>query len=288
MNPRNALRALMIVGLAAFVAGRVEAQAWIPQPGEYYSELRGSAWRSDEFYDDFGERQLYGGGTRFESRELLAYNEIKKSMALGLGLPVRSVTLESASSSFQTETGLADLQLGLRGKLIDDGRMGLTVQAEWRAPLGYQRDLIPRLGPGQQNVGGKVSFGTSFASINSYLEFSSTYTVRFEDPPNELNDDATFGVWAGPAILLQALYLDGYSMGKWPASSGRAEYQTNFHSGGLGVTYRVDDRLDVFAKSLIQFAGRNVEKSNRYAVGVAFKNTHFNRLQGYLGGMRRH
>jgi hypothetical protein len=56
---------------------------------------------------------------------------------------------------------------------------------------------------------------------------------------------------------------------------------------GPRLTYRVDDKLDAFAGSWHTPSGRNSLHVDAYYVGVSWKQTKLNRLQGFLGGSKR-
>ena len=57
---------------------------------------------------------------------------------------------------------------------------------------------------------------------------------------------------------------------------------------GPRVTYRVDERMDVFAGSWHTAGGRNVLHYDLYYCGIAWKNTSLDRLAGALGGTKAH
>jgi hypothetical protein len=52
------------------------------------------------------------------------------------------------------------------------------------------------------------------------------------------------------------------------------------------VTYRVDERMDVFAGSWHTPRGRNVLHHDLYYCGIAWKHTGLDRLAGALGGTK--
>ena len=52
------------------------------------------------------------------------------------------------------------------------------------------------------------------------------------------------------------------------------------------VVYRLDSGMDVFFSSLHTALARNALHTDRFYVGVAFKKTGLDRLQGYLGGTK--
>jgi len=286
MSARNAPLALLAASLAALLSpAAASADAWLPQPGEYYSEFRASYGIMDRFFDSEGTRHEFFGGGIQESRELVSYNEVgwKKNRSIVISIPASSVTYRRDSPAFSgNATGLSDLLLGARFRMLD-GPTALSVETSWKAPLGYERDATPSLGNGQQDLLGGIHFGTEIEALSGFVELSWTYRYRFEAPPDEMTHAADLGFWLGPSLLVEGKYRGVYSV-------GAAEFpfeDFDYHVFGPRLTYRLDDRLDVFAGSSHLLWGSNVSQTHQYYVGMAVKQTRLNRLQGFLGGKRR-
>jgi hypothetical protein len=278
-----------MIAIATLVPCLARADAWVAQPGDYYSEFRGSHWSSNQFFDENGKKQEYSPASVIEMRDLRSYNEIgwKKHGSIVISLPGRSLTLRSYPlGGTTTVTGLADLVLGYRIPL-KTGPTALSVEADWKAPLGYEHTSVVSLGSGQQDVGGHLGFGTAFGS-SAFFEATGGYLHRFEQPLDEIFFSADLGYWVGQSFLVEGRY-DGFtSTGSAPSSSsGASEPKPSQHRIAPRLTYRLDDRLDVFAGAAYSVAGKSIADYDEYFVGVAFKKTRFNRLQGYLGGTRQ-
>jgi hypothetical protein len=270
--------------LVALAPASASADAWLPPPGDRYAEFRASHFGSGDFFDSSGVRRFFPGRGIFEARQLLAYNEIgwKERLSLVIALPARSVTLRSdALNTTRTATGLSDLILGARFRILS-GATALSAQVEWKAPLGYQHVSAPSLGSGQQDVSGRLNFGMSLPSIDGFFEVLGGYRYRFETPVDEIEVGADVGFWVKSLVLVEGRYAGFKSMGADDAALDRQAHQV-----GPRLTVRIDDGLDVFAGSSHVIDGNNVEKSDEYYAGLAFKRTRLNRLQGYLGGKRR-
>jgi hypothetical protein len=115
------------------------------------------------------------------------------------------------------------------------------------------------------------------------VQVASGYRYRFEKPLDEYAVDADLNLWLGSSMLVSGAYAYARSLG----TGDVPEREFMFHEAGPVLTYRVDDRLDVFAGSLYTLAGKNVLRTDHYFVGLAVKRTTLNRLQGFLGGTRR-
>ena len=98
----------------------------------------------------------------------------------------------------------------------------------------------------------------------------------------------TVGLWLGPSLLVSGHYAGSIAqVGVQEPSAPDSTFDVQAHSVGPEVRYRLDDHLDLFVGSWHTLAGKNVVHQDRYYVGVAMKQTRFNRLQGFLGTRRR-
>ena len=127
-----------------------------------------------------------------------------------------------------------------------------------------------------------------------YLEFgqndedSAGVTTAFRRAAMAAVGEATLGVWLRPSVL-----VTGAFRGEWTS------WQTKLYDGvvardleavrmlaGPRLTYRVDDRMDVFAGSWHTPGGRHVLHHDQYYCGIAWKQTGLDRLAGALGGTK--
>jgi len=109
---------------------------------------------------------------------------------------------------------------------------------------------------------------------------------------------AMVGYWVSPAFL-----LTGEARGEWTSAQGDGydrlsgtPAKPKFATGpilnvtqtivGPRFTYRVDERMDVFAGSWHTARGENVLHENYYYFGIAWKHTGLDRLAGALGGTK--
>lgn len=257
---------------------------WVPRPGEYFSEIRGSHGSTSSYFDANGEEQPFPYGTLGESREAITYNEFgwKGPIGIVLAVPLRSVTYRDDLGQSGTQTGLSDLLIGFKFRLLS-GESALAVEAVWQTPLGYYNEHQPPLGAGVQNLGGRVTFGSGIPAINGFFELGWGYAYRSELQLDRMVHNANLGVWAGNAVLISAQYSGSNFVG----SSEVETREDDVFAAGPEIRYRLDDRMDVFVGSFHTVAGRNVNRTDEYFIGFAFKRTALDRLQGYLGGKRR-
>jgi hypothetical protein len=149
--------------------------------------------------------------------------------------------------------------------------------------MGYYRESLPPIGPGVQNLGGRLVFGTGITPIHGFLELGWGYVYRSEQALDRMVHNANLGVWATSSLLVSARYSGTTYVG----SSDDAANESDAFRVGPEIRYRLDDRMDVFGGASYTLAGRNADRTDEYFVGFAVKRTRLDRLQGYLGGKHR-
>lgn len=293
---RSLFAALSAASLVTVATTAAIAGPWALAPGEYYTELRGGFYSASSFYDDNGNRTA--SSHLLESRSLRSYSELgwKKHFSVQLSLPAVSRTdRNSAARTAKSNSGLGDFGFGLRYSL-QNGANATALQFAWQAPAGYNRDINPALGEGNQKLSASLGIGRP-AGKNAFWQASAGYLYDYRTVGSRSTDlaadgggavdwadhytaDATLGIWMGN--LLAA----GQWLGEFPAKTGRAS-ETTWMLAGPRLTYRVDDRIDAFAGSWHTPGGKNVLHIDEFYAGVTWKATKLNRLQGFLGSAKR-
>lgn len=273
------------LAVASLVPALATAGAWLPARGEYYSELSAARAFADTYYDKLGNRYGLPSSLRYEERRLSFNNEIgwKKRASFQLAIPLVSETLNAPDFHYQaTETGFGDLQLGFRFKL-HDGPTALALQADYIAPMGYQHVTIPALGSGKAVAREQLLYGRGIRRWNSILELGLGYQSFFEGLRSQLTGQATVSHWLGASLLVSGHCSNLQTL----AAKKDSPEDFRYTIVGPELRYRVDDRLDVFAGSNHLASGRNVNHPDQYYVGMGFRQSKRNRLQGLLGTKTR-
>ena len=98
----------------------------------------------------------------------------------------------------------------------------------------------------------------------------------------------TLGWW-----VTQSLRVSGAFDGEWATEQSAnydrdrgVDFQPNRMLAGARFTYRVDERMDVFAGSSHVFSGDNVLHYDQFYCGVAWKHTSLSRYAGAFGGTK--
>lgn len=320
MRARIASFRLLLAALAVplSASSALAAGAWSVAKGEWFSTIEGSAFSAATFHDSAGDRLNAPFTT--EQRTLRSTTEFgwKDRISVLASLPAMSVTRhDRPQRAAATATGFQDLILGLRYSLARGGT-GATIQLDYTVPLGYNRALDSlglRLGEGVgftdanryvhvndglQQLALRAHLGTGFAN-RVFLQAAAGYATRYysfgkrdEGPvvageprpgkwmwADQLQTSADLGVWiAGPWLL------GGRYRGIATMSNGPLVPEVTQHLAGPVLLYRLDDSLDMIAGSWSTASGRNVLHYDQIYVGVAFRQSKLNRLQGFSGTTR--
>ncbi len=317
MSVRHPMSIVLIAAVcSALFAGRAISGPWLPAPGEYSTELRGSLFSADDFHNRLGHREQFATGGVLQQRTALSYTEFgwKKNVSAVLGIPAVSVTRRSGTGApNNTQTGLSDLKFGLRFKLAD-GPTALAFEVDYGAPLGYDHNVRltsaqlraadttfargltggdsanavrqsapPNLGLGQQEVTAMLLWGAEIRPLKGFIQLAHGYRHLGREVSGQALLGADLGIWFFPRVMMAGRYQGAIQVGHGTTSADAIEE----HLVGPLLLYRVDDQLDVYAGFMSTATGRNTVHADRYYVGISMKQTGLNRLQGFLGGTKR-
>jgi hypothetical protein len=240
-------RAAFLALALALAPSSAFANAWVLEPGDWYTEVNGSWSKSDTYLNNFGERVPLPLGGIVERRTATSYSEFgwRPNMAVLLAIPYTSVSVRSADESFRsTETGLGNLGLGAKYALLK-GETAVSVQADAILAMGYNRRFYPdtlatlppgspsslvfqqpsSLGAGSQSFAGRVLAGRTFQAWNAFIEGAAGYEITFgradvvaDSAGRQVlrNEAGTLGswvlggsagLWLGKSLLLAGRYV---------------------------------------------------------------------------------
>lgn len=146
-------------------------------------------------------------------------------------------------------------------------------------------------------VGGTLGKSAFFTLGTGWTTRYLTIGARGDDDrfADFLTTDASLGMWFGRNLL-----VTGHWHGESQSAQGRpydriaplpvpadeTELETRFATVGPRLTWRVDDKMDVFTGANYTVSGRNTLASNTYYAGMAWKQTGLGRLAGAFGGTK--
>jgi len=315
MSLRRTVACVSATLLIASVAG---ASPWVLKPGEFYSDLSGSFYSASSFYQ--GDERFSLGG-RLDQREVLSRNEFgwKPRASVWIALPFVSRGFSRFSGGTSTSTGLGDIDLGVRFRL-KGGETPAALSLGWTASTGVNRKLFPGSdGEGGTDPGSyppaspsnasdtSLYFNQGLQSLALGLDFGGhawkhafwtaggKYTYRYLEFLTSGGDshnarfvgaNATLGWWIRPSLLVTGAF-DGDWVTEESANYDRRlklDLEPSRMLAGARFTYRVDDRMDVFAGSNHVFSGDEVLHYDQFYCGIAWKHTSLSRYAGAYGG----
>lgn len=261
------------------VAFALDGGGWTVGKGEWYSEASAArAYANGTFFVDGRDGAIQPAG-RFQQVEVRSYNEIgwRKNLALILELPFTTNTWrfnrQTASIS-----GLSDLRLGLRVRLRDDAP-GLVLEGGWRAPLGYDKNVFPRLGDGRQKAWGSLHGGLRLPFAPGFVQASRGFLFVSEEGTLYSTTSVDAGLWFGSNVLLAGRYADQLG---WNATQEGQTLET-FYAAGPLLMVRIDDHLDLSMGAMRRLAGRNTLEGTQIYVALGMKQSKLTPMQGFLG-----
>ena len=282
LSGRTLLPLIVMLSCAA-PAFAFDGGAWTVSPGEWYSEVSGRRiYANSMFYSDARNGSIPFEG-RFQEFQLYSYNEIgwKKNTSVVLGIPFINRTLRSFDDA-RTITGLADARLGLRMRLRDDNP-GFLLDLTWIAPLGYNKNLAPRLGDGRQKLSGALNAGTRLPFVPGFVQGSRGVYFISEDGLLYSRTSVDAGVWLTRRILLAGHYGDFVPIN----SAVEISNLGSSYDAGAALLFRVDERLDISIGMTRDLFGRNSLETTQFQVALGFKQTKLNPMQGFLGTLQK-
>src|SRR5262249_54975236 len=135
MSLRRSVAALVA---SVSIASAASASPWSLRPGQFYSELSGSFFSANSFYnEDKGPASL---GGKLDERVVRSYNELgwKKWASVWIAVPFVSRGFSPFPGGTTTSTGLGDIDMGLHLGL-HGGSLPIALSLGWTAPLGGNR-----------------------------------------------------------------------------------------------------------------------------------------------------
>lgn len=227
-----------------------------------------------------------------QGRSALAL-ELDWRTPLGYGPPMgpldRTVTgVPKAPRSLFSDSmhhgGVKQLSLtGLYGRPI--GRRGFV-----QFGTGFSRSYFSSIGSGQKRDTTETYYFVQNrpSRPDTTIRVDSSYVLPDSRQPqsatrwsNDIRTTADVGFWARPWLMVGGRWIGSFNL-----SHGFLMPAQNVQLLGPFVLWRVDERLDLTAGTWSTASGKNTLHYDQVYVGLTFKQTRLNRLQGFLGGTK--
>jgi hypothetical protein len=254
------------------------AGAWTAKQGTFYEKLAFNYYKSTETFDSSGSRSETPNGGKFTDTNVSNYFEygLFDSLTLVNSLSFKWLKNED-DTNHTTGSGLGDVDLGLRYKLLDSDTIGIVAsQLLVKIPGAYdKKDSLP-LGNGQYDTELRLLYGRSlYPLIPGYGNIELGYRWRAEDPSDEIRYLIEFGVDVSEDFYTRAK-LDGTisrDNGKKHDTNGNPTSSNNFDLGKLDLTvgYKAAPGWGIEASYVPTLYGKNTAAGATYSLALYLK-----------------
>lgn len=208
MNKKFAMKFVTAVTLVAISSSVLAASSWVRNEGEtmYMADLQYS--NASSYWDRAGvSRSLADiNGTPCTLNTTSLYNGVEYGYSYGYTL-FAGVPLVNSTCGASSASGFADLDLGVRGRLVAEEN-GKSWELKLMLPTGYNNQNFMRVGYGQVGVEAGLHFG---GNADPYS--ADPYEPGYAEPSeSNLEYGAMLRYWAGPPAPQALAY------GKWSHS----------------------------------------------------------------------
>jgi len=191
------IRSLPLIALGLILPSQAFAGAWTAKQGDQY--LKGAV-NYFETSNRFGPED---GFENFRNINFNVYWEYGIQDNLTFFSTGSLTNLENQADGVETsQTGVGDIELGLRYRLID-GPVIVSVQGLFKAPYLYDENSELPLGNGQEDFEGKILFGKSFGAFG-YGGLEAGYRLRTDEPVDEFRFLVEYGFDLNDKTYLRA------------------------------------------------------------------------------------
>ncbi len=256
----------------------VSAGAWAQPQGHAYTKLSSIFYRSDEVFDDVGDRQpvtIYG--SEFQASQGFLYIEYGLTQYLTLITQLSGSSLRSDSNVRHNvlrlnTSGLGDVVLGAKYELVGEPFV-LSPYMSVKIPTSYDDDITPALGTGEADVELRVLAARSFYPLPLYLGTEAGYRVRGGPFSNQISYSGEVGATPSNRLSFKA-YLENsktLSGNARLAEPGLVQVsEGNFTKLGLITGFRARGPLwmEVSLESVL--AGENVSAGHAWGLGISY------------------
>lgn len=166
------------------------AGAWTQPESHAFLALTGSYYRTDELYNNRGDTQSQATYSKYELNPYFEYG-LWDGVTLGA-----NVLLQRAHQSSDTNWGLSDTELFVRGRLWQKDGFVLSAEPMVKLPSPESADDQPRLGGSHPDAGMGLSAGYGFTAwgLNHFADIDAQYRHRFGDPKDQARFAGTLGI----------------------------------------------------------------------------------------------
>ncbi|QPQ55420.1 hypothetical protein IC614_02070 [Allosphingosinicella flava] len=164
------------------------------------------------------------------------------------------------------ETGFQFVDIGARYRVAHIGNTHFSVQAKVRIPADTFRDELAQVSieGTAYDFRGQIGHGFQMGGKDAFIIGDAGYTVREDDPPNEIHADVIFGYRPAPRVLLLANLYNTFSDGE--GRNGFPDYR--YHNLFLSGVYDINDTVSLHLGGLMTVDGENALRERGLLLGA--------------------
>jgi protein XagA len=244
--------AALAFGLCAFAAGSALAGAWTQKKGEGQIIAGATLTRSTHGFDDDGGVVQIPRYDKLEANLLVEYG-VTDWLTTILQPQLLGVDIDDPVDANTLGPGYTDL--GARARLWSDETSVFSAQVLGRLPGRFDGDNPAEIGKTAAELDLRLLYGHGFTveGMNAFVNSELGYRFRFDDPPNEVRADFTFGIRPDPKLLLLAQSFNTVSDG----SAHGVFVDGTEHKIQLSVVWSLDHVWSLQLGSIATVIGEN-------------------------------
>ena len=278
--------------LLAAVPAQLDAGAWTQSPGGLYLKMAGLSFRSQAYLDTTGNRKAREekpGMAELSDRNVSAYLEygLRDRLTLVASLPYKRLVhkktevryYESLDTTLtriypdENESGLADLELRLRWRVLQDPAV-VSLTLGGKLPLGYEMQEESNVPLGTAEIDGdtRLLIGKSLYPLPGYL----TSAIGYRKRGGIFSDELLYSFEAGftyKRLLVKGVAEGMRTFGDCGATgaTGSLIGDQNSLKVAPGLIWSLSERLELGADLFHILSGCNTAAGTTWALGLAFK-----------------
>lgn len=259
------VRALcFIAGLS--IASAAYAGAWVLPKGEGLFITQATYYTANHYFNRNGNIHSQ---PRFIKREIQPFVEYGWSDRYAIG---GSFYANGVEQSGDTNSGIADPEIFVRGKLWSDARQVLSLQPLLKLPSYYTSQRSPRAGSLSTDMEVSLLYGRNQSLFHpeDYIDLRLGYRLRNRALHDQIRFDAAAGIkWNERVELVPALRgVLAVNPDQSVGFSENGEQDYSLMKAELKGIYHLDDKQWVEASFAKPVAGE--QTGSGYAIGVGF------------------
>lgn len=276
--------------LAVLSASPVWAGAWTMPAGKLYTRIAYSEYDSQRYFNENGTSHAYSPGDSkkrdidYDEQTWSVYNEYGLTDTLTL---IGSFDYKETAWTFQSRvgvdkntqsSGLADINFGVRYRLMATAAGALSIQALYKSAEAYdEKDtdaLEIRLGDAQDDFELRLQYGQSlYPLFPGYCNFEAGYRWRSEYMSDEFRYLVEIGADIAKGLYIRSK-LDGTAHvgnGDDAASAIVKANPNEVNLGKLEVTlgYKIVPQLALEASYFNELYGASTTKGETWSLALA-------------------